>query len=104
MYWTRSQTEEMPVNNAARFDDWKSKLDKLLTLQASTNTIVSSLSTRVDSIDHKLGVINGELHTHATQLSAQQKLIDELQKKTFNKHWNTSTHWRTDSVRRILNF
>lgn len=62
--FTRSQTAEMPTN-AARFDELDSKLDKLLALQTTTNTLVSSLTKRVDSIDNKLGLLNGELHTHA---------------------------------------
>lgn len=55
----------MPTN-AARFDEFDSKLDQVLALQIATNTLVSSLSARVDSIDNKLGLLNGEMHNHAT--------------------------------------
>lgn len=77
--YTRSQSAEMPTN-AARFDELDSKLVKVLALQTATNTLVSSLLTRVDSIDNKLGVLNGEMHTHTAQLSAQRGRIDELQR------------------------
>ena len=70
---TRSQTGEMPASNAQRFDDLESKLDKLLELQTATNTLMSSLTTRVDSIDNKLEKVDGEAHEHATQLSTQKE-------------------------------
>lgn len=75
---TRSQT--MP-SNAARFDDLESKLDKMLELQTASNTLMSSLSRRVDSIDTKLEVFAGDIHDHEVQLTTQKCMIEELQKE-----------------------
>lgn len=55
---------EMPTN-AARFDELENKLDKLLEMHKDTNTLISSLVKRVDSLDHRMEVFTGEIHDHA---------------------------------------
>lgn len=50
--------------NAARFDDLENKRDEILEMHTARNMLITSLVTRMDSIDKKMEVLTGEVEHH----------------------------------------
>ena len=70
----------MPTSNAARFDELENKLDTLLEMHSTTNALITTLVTRVDSIEQKFESVSGDLHDQAIRIDNHQELIAKLQK------------------------
>ena len=84
---TRHQSKMQPGqvagtgNYNARFDELDSKLDKLLELNASTNTMLNNVVGRVDTLDAKTESIMADVHEQGLRLNSQEKRVSELEKK-----------------------
>ena len=79
---TRQQTKKENVASYnARFDELETKLDKLLDLNTSMNTLLNSVVQRVDALDTRTEMLTGEIHEQGIKLNSQENRVSELEEK-----------------------
>ncbi|XP_034545240.1 uncharacterized protein LOC117816948 [Notolabrus celidotus] len=80
------QQNKMPTSGGgssynARFDELESKLDKILELNASTNTLLNSVVQRMDAFDGRMENLVGEMHDQGVKLDTQENRVSKLERK-----------------------